>query len=305
MTHNLLHGNCLDSLKSLDSNSVDSIVTDPPYGISLLGKQWDYEVPSVDIWRECLRVLKPGGYLLSFSSARTYHRICVGIEDAGFEIKDQIMWVYGSGFPKSQNLGKKNPNFEGWGNQLKPAHEPIVVAQKNREGTILSNMVKYHTGALNIGESMVGPRYPANLIWDGSDEIRDEFPEKAGALFSAKRTVAQSGGSGNSLMGSSSDVGEDNGSLDEPGSASRFFYCAKPTKRERNTHPTQKPIKLMKYLIKLVTYPGGTVLDPFMGSGSTGVAAMDENMSFIGMEMDEEYFQISKERIEGTNPLGL
>lgn len=299
-TPRLINSDCLLALQELPENSVDSIVTDPPYGISLLGKGWDYDVPSTEIWKECLRVLKPGGYLLSFSSARTYHRIAVGIEDAGAEIRDQIMWVYGSGFPKSQNMGKKDPTLEGWGTALKPAHEPIVVARKPlSESTALKNMQKYGTGGLNIANSMVGPRYPANLIHDGSDVITDAFPEKAGALFSANRQVHQDGGTGNSLMGSVGNVGSSNGALDEPGSAARFFYCAKPTKNERrgNTHPTQKPVKLMRYLVGLVTMEGGVVMDPFMGSGSTGVAALDAGYEFIGIEREKEYFDLCEERM--------
>ena len=303
----LINKDCLQAMKELAENSVDSIVTDPPYGISLLGKGWDYEVPSIEVWRECLRVLKPGGYLLSFSSARTYHRIAVGIEDAGAEIRDQIMWVYGSGFPKSQNMGKKDPTLEGWGTALKPAHEPIVVARKPlSESTALKNMQKLGTGGLNIADSMVGPRYPANLIHDGSDIITDAFPEKAGALFSANRQVHQDGGTGHSLMGSVGEVGSSNGALDEPGSAARFFYCAKPTKNERkgNAHPTQKPLKLMKYLVRLVTMEAGTVLDPFMGSGSTGVAALEEGYRFIGIEREKDYYEICESRMKvGTLPL--
>jgi len=252
---NLILDDCLNALQTLDSNSIDSIVTDPPYGISFLGNDWDYELPSYAIWEQCLRVLKPGGYLLSFSSARTYHRLAVSIEDAGFDIRDQIMWVYGQGMPKGKNL--------------KPAHEPICVARKPFKGSLKDNHKKWGTGYLNVDECRPGSRHPANLIHDGSDEVIEMFPEKAGALFSATRKVDTTGGSGNSLMGKPRKAGEHNGTIDEPGSAARFFWCAKPSRTERNEankHPTVKPIKLMSYLVKLATPAGGTVLDPFMGS---------------------------------------
>ena len=277
---------CLDVLKRIDDNSVDSVVTDPPYGISLLGHSWDYQLPSIDIWRECLRVLKPGGHLLSFSSARTYHRMAICIEDAGFEIRDQIMWVYGQGMPKGKNL--------------KPAHEPICVARKPFKGTIKANVAAHGTGCLNVDACKVGERWAPNLIHDGDETVVEMFPEKAGALFSAKRTVATTGGSGNSLMGKAREVGEGNGAIDEPGSAARFFWCAKPSRTERaeaSKHPTVKPIKLMNYLVRLATPTNGVVLDPFMGSGTTGVAAINEGFDFIGCERDAEYFDIAVKRL--------
>jgi len=278
-------GDCLEVLKTLESDSVDSVVTDPPYGISFLNHKWDYDVPSVEVWEECLRVLKPGGHLLSFSSARTYHRIASLIEDAGFDIRDQIMWVYGQGMPKGKNL--------------KPAHEPIVVARKPIKGTLKANYEAYGTGYLNTEESKVGLRHPANLIHDGDEEVIAMFPEKAGALFSATRSVATKGGSGNSLMGPERSVGEGNGAIDEPGSAARFFYCAKPSRTERknNPHPTVKPIKLMQYLCRLVTPAGGVVLDPYLGSGSTLVAASNEGLDGIGIELNPDYFATAQSRI--------
>ena len=312
---------CLDVLKRIDDNSVDSVVTDPPYGISLLGHSWDYQLPSIDIWRECLRVLKPGGHLLSFSSARTYHRMAICIEDSGFEIRDQIMWVYGQGMPKGKNL--------------KPAHEPICVARKPFKGTAKANVALHGTGNLNVDDCRVpcnqgdkptfpegeystdttvggirpetrtsdpdpGTRWPANIIHDGSDPVVEMFPEKAGALFTAKRTVATTGGSGNSLMGKAREVGEGNGAVDAPGSAARFFWCAKPSRTERaeaSKHPTVKPIKLMNYLVRLATPTGGVVLDPFMGSGTTGVAAINGGFDFIGCEREAEYFDIAVKRL--------
>jgi len=278
--------NCLDVLKRIDDNSVDSVVTDPPYGLKLLGHSWDYNLPSIDIWIECLRVLKPGGHLLSFSSARTYHRMAITIEDAGFEIRDQIMWVYGQGMPKGQNL--------------KPAHEPICVARKPFKGSAKANVAIHGTGNLNVDACKVGERWAPNLIHDGDEAVVEMFPEKAGALFSATRTVATTGGSGNSLMGKAREVGEGNGAIDAPGSAARFFWCAKPSRTERaeaSKHPTVKPLKLMTYLVKLATPPGGTTLDPFMGSGTTGVAAIAQGFDFIGCELEPEYFEIATKRL--------
>ena len=282
----LINDDSVNALQQLEDNSIDSIITDPPYGISLLNHSWDYELPQLDIWKQCLRVLKPGGYLLSFSSTRTYHRLAVLIEDAGFDIRDQIMWVYGSGMPKGQNL--------------KPAHEPIVVAKKPHRGSLKANVETHGTGYFNIEDSKVGGRWPANLIHDGSDEVVADFPDNVGALFSATRKVATTGGSGNSLMGAARQVGDGNGAIDEPGSAARFFYCAKPSRTERrdNPHPTLKPIKLMAYLCNLATPSQGTVLDPFMGSGTTGVSAIQEGYDFIGIERELEYFQLAENRVQ-------
>lgn len=359
----LIHGDCLDVLKGMPDNSVDSIVTDPPYGLSFMGKKWDYDVPEQAIWEECLRVLKPGGHLLAFAGTRTQHRMAVRIEDAGFEIRDMIAWVYSTGFPKSMDVSKAidkaagavrevvgsyevtrdmsggswaelhgKPNgakmhnitapateaarkWQGWGTALKPALEPITVARKPFKGTVAANVLEWGTGAINIDGCRVGTeggttrsgqshyaesgwstghkvvelnagRWPANLIHDGSDEPTELL-----------------------------------------GAAARFFYCAKASKRDRddgldcfdakyaprdngfsnkisgsklpraNIHPTVKPTDLMAYLCRLVTPPGGVVLDPFMGSGSTGKAAVREGFRFIGIEMDSEYLAIAEARI--------
>jgi site-specific DNA-methyltransferase (adenine-specific) len=309
----IVNGDSLLVLQLLDDNSVDAIVTDPPYGLSFMGKKWDYDVPSEELWRQCFRVLKAGGHLLCFAGTRTQHRMAVRIEDAGFEIRDMIAWVYGSGFPKSLDVSKaidkaagaerevvgtritgaamsgkasgiengqggtefgsgqnevpitapatpEAKQWEGWGTALKPALEPITVARKPLIGTVAENVLQHGTGAINVDGGRVGERWPANFIHDGSEEVTDLL-----------------------------------------GSAARFFYCAKASKRDRdegNHHPTVKPTDLMRYLCRLVTPPDGTVLDPFMGSGSTGKAAVLEGFRFIGIEREEEYCEIAKARIK-------
>jgi len=421
----LMLGDNMESLKKLPDNSIDSIVTDPPYGLSFMGKKWDYDVPSVEFWKEVYRVLKPGGHILSFGGTRTYHRMVVNIEDAGFEIRDQVMWLYGSGFPKSHNIGKAvdkiegnertggevktrvidgnsygstdmrwdvepskgQSKYEGWGTALKPANEPICVARKPlSEKTIAENIIKWGTGGINIDGCRIGTtdtynykngpqgnsfsvgekpdgkrtepvemnsegRFPANIILD---EIAAELLDlqsgiskstptpnhiRKGNVVADERTSKGAGmfGDGNMLYGSNHN---------DKGGASRFFYVAKVSKKERNlgldsfedkevehnrsmrcdncglwilsnnspsckcevkkekglisknTHPTLKPINLMTYLCRLVTPEGGIVLDPFMGSGSTGIAARLEGFRFLGMEMDKDYFKIAEARIE-------
>jgi site-specific DNA-methyltransferase (adenine-specific) len=400
---NIIHGDSLDKLKELEDNSVESIVTDPPYGLSFMGKKWDYDVPSQEIWEECLRVLKPGGYLLAFAGTRTQHRMAVRIEDAGFEIRDMIAWVYGSGFPKSLNIGKavdkmegteypKNTvvsengsmsganytrntidvqskvakQWEGWGTALKPALEPITVARKPiSEKTVAQNVLKWGTGGINIdgcrvgtetityekvssmgktgefsgqgatrengglvvtGEQTVTGRFPANLIHDGSDEVVGLFPETKPSRQNKISDNRENDGNSMFIDG----VRNPENSYSDSGSASRFFYCAKASKSERNrgcegleekqyshdgrekeienafqrnksvatnNHPTVKPISLMRYLCRLVTPKGGTVLDPFMGSGTTGIGAKLEGFDFIGIEREAEYIKIAEARI--------
>lgn len=331
--YKLYLGSCLDHLEFMPDNSVDSIVTDPPYGLSFMGKKWDYDVPAVEIWAECLRVLKPGGHLLAFAGTRTQHRMACNIEDAGFEIRDMIAWVYGSGFPKSHNL--KN-DWEGWGTALKPALEPVTVARKPFKGTAAANVLEHGTGAINIDGCRVGNeersyspkgtstnasmirvpehrlgtageevtvtgRWPANVIHDGSDQVLAAFPDAAG------QQGALTGNEPSGKMGHANCYGrmdrrhEAVPRIESDKSAARFFYCAKASKKDRgegNTHPTVKPTELMAYLCRLVTPPGGIVLDPFMGSGSTGKAALREGFGFIGMEMDPDYFEIAKTRIK-------
>lgn len=341
MSYQIHVGLCEDVLKRLPENSVDSIVTDPPYGLSFMGHKWDYDVPTVAQWQECLRVLKPGGYLLAFGGSRTYHRLVVNVEDAGFEIRDQILWVYGTGFPKSKNL---QGDFEGWGSALKPAHEPIVMARKPFGCSIEANMTLHGTGALNIQACRVPTdkedapgRWPANLIHDGSEEVIALFPASAGAASPVTGNEPTTNGFSGSVTFSGM-IGRIPGIFHgDKGSAARFFYCAKvsPTERDegmdrfiavtasemtggrkegsaglndpragagrtggaKNSHPTIKPVALMKYLCRLITPAGGVVLDPWMGSGSTGRAALEEEFSFIGIEKDPDYVTVASARL--------
>jgi site-specific DNA-methyltransferase (adenine-specific) len=426
MTYQILHGNNLDILPTLADNSIDSIVTDPPYELGFMGKKWDSSgiAYSVELWQQCLRVLKPGGHLLSFGGTRTYHRVAVAIEDAGFELRDSIAWLYGSGFPKSLDVSKaidkqagaerevigRNPNsreqatkentlyesgtvgktafdtapstpeaqqWQGWGTALKPAFEPVIVARKPIEGTVANNVLKWGTGGLNIDGSRIGRqdgdvstggygnggigvgsvgldqgegkdaqwqtstsgRWPANIILDPyTAELLDEQSgDRPGGTFPAKRgqSVNTSFASGQETVGGQRSMGD-------TGGASRFFYVAKASKRDRNEgleellettaadmvdrepdsagmnspragagrtsgaknfHPTVKPTSLMEYLIKLVTPPNGTVLDPFTGSGSTGKAAILQGFDFIGIEMTEEYLPIIEGRLKHAEAL--
>jgi site-specific DNA-methyltransferase (adenine-specific) len=476
MTIDLRLGDCLEVLKTIPDNSIDSVVTDPPYGLGFMGKEWDtfdknqfgnipdecsdenvynkkgfktlprYKTDGLyqfanDWAKECFRVLKPGGHLLSFAGSRTYHKICMGIEDAGFEIRDQIMWVYGSGFPKSHNIGKAiqkqsgdikvigtkqgagttgksyisnneeyvdgekgvfkkeyddieiNNDWEGWGTALKPAHEPIVMARKPlSEKSIAENVLKHGTGGINIDGSRIPSsendkydirtyytyhktfssyaeteeeqtftvnekneqgRFPANIIFD--EEAGQLLDEQSGISKSSKTKsplLDITGGSYNNHKGNTDKITE-RGHNDK-GGASRFFYCPKAAKSDRdegldnfeekaqrvtsggtrdfnarcascgkkfvgsksticdcdnpitdnqvfkkkNNHPTVKPVDLMRYLINLVTPPNGTILDPFMGSGSTGKAAVRCGVNFIGIEKEQEYMEIASARIE-------
>ena len=410
----LINNDCIAAMKEMPENSVDSIVTDPPYELGFMGKSWDSSgiAFNIEVWQEALRVLKPGGHLIAFSGSRTYHRMAVAIEDAGFEIRDQIMWVYGSGFPKSHNVskgidkaagaerervpytggiasGQNNyggggeihkgtkvgsvavldaaQQWDGWGTALKPAHEPMVLARKPLIGTVANNVLTYGVGGLNIDGARVGSeggtkrgsepsthlspsgafntghdivkveggRWPANFIHDGSDEVVALFPDtKSGAM----KPVYQK--NTDSYSGSMPEF-RDYSTEASSGSAARFFYCAKASKRDRNEgldeafqakksdtrdavgagiweqmnaahknhHPTVKPTTLMQYLVRLVTPPNGTVLDPFMGSGSTGKACAYEGFNFIGIEQSAEYVEIAQARIDfalnNTLPLEL
>ena len=372
----IIHGDGLEVLKGIPADSFDSCVTDPPYGLGFMGKAWDKSgiANNVDLWREVLRVLKPGAHLLSFGGSRTYHRMACAIEDAGFEIRDQIMWIYGSGFPKSLDISKAidkaageyvpgevlpssrqsaasetgiatsfrtkngtNPQtdlarqWQGWGTALKPAHEPICGARKPFKGTVAENVLQHGTGAINVdgcrietqqsrpliisknGDSKacfgqglnnswqdpagtILGRFPANVIHDGSEEVVGMFPESPGAIadvpLNSRKTKDVYGKyDHNSGMPARGDNG----------SAARFFYCAKASRDERgpgNNHPTVKPLALIQYLVKLVTPPGGIVLDPFCGSGTLGIAAGKLGMKWQGIELNPKYIEIAERRIE-------
>jgi DNA modification methylase len=388
-------------MKIIPENSIDAIVTDPPYGLSFMGKDWDnfgtnlqrYQEWTRQWASECVRILKPGGHLLAFGGSRTYHRMTCGIEDAGFEIRDCIMWIYSTGFPKSLNISKaidklkgiggqgnlvssEAKKWDGWGTALKPAYEPIVVARKPiSEKNVAMNVLKYGTGGINIDECRIGltggvrkiniksnsggfagegfgcdrdleqinkGRFPANVIFEctcdemiGENHTNPECPcymldKQSGYLHGIgnKKPVKK-----RDYNASSYKVGVFEHNPDyhhnTGGGASRFFYCAKACRSEReiglwhlnpkkvndgrstpvdnpfqqgetqryNTHPTVKPIKLMQYLIKLVTKPKGIVLDPFAGSGTTGIACKNLGVKFIGIEKSEEYCKIAKERL--------
>jgi site-specific DNA-methyltransferase (adenine-specific) len=314
--HELHHGNCLDILRTMPDCSIDAVVTDPPYGLSFMGKRWDYDVPSTEIWAECLRVLKPGGYLLAFAGTRTQHRMAVRIEDAGFEIRDMLAWMYGSGFPKSHNLDGEH---QGWGTALKPAMEPITMARKPFKATVAQNVQEWGTGAINID----GCRIETDDSWN---IIRGSVVGLDGGFLKGKKEIPRQG---NTLGRFPANVMHDGSAeiLQGMGEAARFFYTPKACKSDRengcfalplvsyemnrppdsdvdlvptvnrNFHPTVKPTDLMRYLCRMVTPTGGIVLDPFTGSGSTGRGAVLEGFRFIGCEMDADYIEIAKARI--------
>jgi DNA modification methylase len=453
---NIICGDCLTVMATMEPNSVDAIVTDPPYGLEFMGKEWDRLWNKHDgdetrsegrvarkfqtatpqhkagldaqewhyAWAvEALRVAKPGAHLLAFGGTRTFHRLACAIEDAGWEIRDTLMWVYGSGFPKSHDVSKaidraagvkrdvvavvkKKPSassdcnegwvrpwaegkttmditapatdaarqWDGWGTALKPAWEPIILARKPLDGTVAANVQKWGTGAINVDgcrveafgektggngyiglqqskgwnpnnmpykreqeQSITKGRWPANLIHDGSEEVLELFPESSPPCGSAKKHNSKPGGVtyGQRLT----PLAESNAAyVGDSGSAARFFYCAKASRAERemgcegmeqkpsymvengsktagaangvryerhttnaNHHPTVKPLALMRYLCRLVTPPNGLILDPFMGSGTTGMAANLEDFRFIGIDKEPEYVAIAKHRIATTH----
>ena len=356
------HGDCSAILRTMGADSVDAVVTDPPYALTpkgkkasagFMGKTWDTgdTAFSVEFWQQVYRVAKPGAHVLAFGGTRTYHRLACAVEDAGFEIRDSISWLYGSGFPKSHNL---HGGREGWGTALKPAQELIVVARKPLIGTVAENVLYFGTGAVNIDACRVGDevryaaytslapchgnalgadgtaearrgtqgepkeyvgRWPANVVHDGSDEVVVAFPSAPGQLANVS-TTASSPKTAN-VYGKMNREGEasadrryaEKGATNfaalpgqrrgDKGSAARFFYCAKANKADRaeSKHPTVKPQALMRWLCKLVTPPGGTVLDPFAGSGSTGQAALAEGFSAILIEREDEYVADIRRRL--------
>ena len=409
--YKLYQGNMLDMLEVTEPETIDSIITDPPYELNFMGKGWDNSGIAFqpDTWKKCYEVLKPGGYLLAFGGSRTFHRIACAIEDAGFEIRDTIMWLYGSGFPKSHNIGldidklngcpdrghriavanrhhpdgtlepngeqlepyetktKEAHKWNGWGTALKPSFEPIIVARKPLDGTVAKNCLKWGVGGINIdecrvettiedckktnrlnvknkkyntgmfnsgvGSDITNGRFPANTIltYDDTDyeEVCGGFPDTKGFYRPNCKDKSYNQSSNIQLGG-----GNVSSQYNDSGSAARYFYCAKASKKDRdeglddfeekkgirsnapreneeiktkprkNIHPTVKPCDLMQYLVRLVTPNNGTILDPFNGSGSTGKAVMYENKErnknykYIGIELTEEYLPISKARIE-------
>ena len=401
----LVNGDCLEEVQKLVDKGiqVDSIVTDPPYhltsiverfgkegsapakdkdgafqrqSVGFMGKEWDGGDIAFrkETWELFMKVLKPGGHLLAFSGSRTYHRMAVAIEDAGVDIRDQIMWLYGSGFPKSLNLGKSidkklgnervavgertrnvkpfdddngwnsnnttgnytytkgNTEWEGWGTALKPAHEPIVLARKPiSENSIVANVLKHRTGGINIDTCRI----------EGEKQTRDSNPVMNSGKYAQNENADREETTPDTKGRFPANVMH-NGLQED---WARYFYCPKTSKAEKNrgledlpikktssmsgrrdshdmegysidndvtgrfvtekqnVHPTVKPVKLMKYLCRLITPKGGTVLDPFMGSGSTGIAAKDEGFEFIGIEREKEYFEIAERRISVASPL--
>ena len=377
----IIVGDCRASMATLPDASVDAVVCDPPYELGFMGKAWDASGIAYDleVWRQALRVLKPGGHLLAFSGSRTYHRMACAIEDAGFEIRDQIMWVYGSGFPKSLDVSKAidkaagaerastgkvtsvtgrriapssavkrdtgmgredaQTNVEtipatddarqwsGWGTALKPAHEPICMARKPLQGTVAANVLRHGTGAVNVDGCRVGKhggtmkgnlpttasvnaygdglngggcvsidagRWPANFIHDGSDEATAGLGAAARFFYTAKagREDRDEGLDAFELVRT--------GAIILPAGSMLTGAGNERTTARANVHPTVKPTELMRYLVRMVTPPGGTVLDPFTGSGSTGRAAMLEGARFIGCELSAEYAEIARARIRYT-----
>tara|TARA_B100001094_G_scaffold219617_1_gene213724 strand:+ start:672 stop:1646 length:975 start_codon:yes stop_codon:yes gene_type:complete len=316
---NYFNSDCIKFSDEYDGELFDSVVTDPPYGIEYLGNSWDSYKNCVafkeETWKSISKTLKPGGYLLIFGASKTFHRLVCAVEDSGLKIKDVLMWLYGQGMPKSQNMGKKNSDWEGWGTGLKPCYEPILLAQKPiEEKTIVKNLDKYGVGAINIEESRLNSgRWPGNVIHDGSDEVEEQFAKfgERGNGWARNYGVEDYQGRqyGGGVFGGGGYIG-DTTYCDE-GTASRFFYSTKSSVKERthnrtieNNHPTVKNMELMKYLIKLVTPAGGTVYDPFAGSGTTLISAKDIGYNSVGVEMSEKYCEIIKNRIsQVTSPL--
>ena len=316
---NYFNNDCVKFSDEYDGKLFDSIVTDPPYGIEYLGNSWDSYKNCVafkeETWKSISKTLKPGGYILIFGASKTFHRLVCAVEDSGLKIKDVLMWLYGQGMPKSQNMGKKNSDWEGWGTGLKPCYEPILLAQKPiEEKTIIKNLEKHGVGAINIEESRLDSvRWPGNVIHDGSDEVEEQFAKfgERGNGWSRNYGVEDYQGRqyGGGVFGGGGYIGET--TYCDEGTASRFFYSTKSSVKERthnrtveNNHPTVKNLELMKYLIKLITPTGGTVYDPFAGSGTTLIAAKDIGFNSVGVEMSEEYCEIIKNRIsQVTSPL--
>jgi DNA modification methylase len=318
----VVEGDCLEVMPRLPADSFDAIATDPPYGLSFMGREWDHGVPGVPFWDAALRVLKPGGYMVAMGGTRTHHRLMVAIEDAGFEIRDCLMWVYGSGFPKGKGC-------------LKPAWEPIILARKPGakvlplgvdECRIPTNGERMQTTWNNrgnafgsgrprrAGEGVYDPsagRYPANLVHDGSDEVMEAFAafgerksSRPGGTYGTYEQRGENAVYGKGLASAVPNVAP----YGDTGSAARFFYAAKASKSERgsdNSHPTVKPLKLCEWLVRLICPVGGLVLDPFGGSGTTGKAAAEEGRRAIIIEREPTYAAIARRRVAEAMGTGL
>jgi DNA modification methylase len=373
MRMDVRQGDSREVLKALPDASVDSCVSDPPYALTsmsrprpdiigkdnayarrqakmtgFMGKEWDTGQTAFDpdFWREVYRVLKPGAHLVAMSGTRTYHRLASAVEDAGFEIRDQLAWAYGSGFPKSHNAAvgiakTLNPDWEtgapmpeeaarwqGWGTAIKPAWEPIVLARKPLIGTVAQNVMEHGTGALNIDGCRVGTeggapapknggaskgilgnglnggwgkpvpglgRWPANVLHDGSEEVLDAF-----AMYGESKSTGGGLHNGDKFGGGYAPPGEKTIGFGDTGTAARFFFSAKADADDRigSKHPTVKPVQLMRWLVRLVTPKGGVVLDPFAGTGTTGVAAIREGMNAILIEREAEYVADIRRRLD-------
>jgi site-specific DNA-methyltransferase (adenine-specific) len=378
----VVNRDCLAGMREMEENSVDAVVCDPPYGISMMQAEWDHGVPGVPYWQEALRVAKPGAHLLAFGGTRTHHRLMVAIEDAGWELRDCLMWVFGSGMPKGLDVGKaidkavgaereaviskwamRYPNgpggssyqlsqkgvpstrvgvpmdtlpatdaakqWDGWNTALKPSYEPVILARKPLDGTVAETVLKWGCGGLNIegcrigtenvsqhgrsdsensclsgrnyaeapGRSWIG-RWPATLLID--EVAADLLDQQSGTLKSGANPARRGSAKFKTCYGEFK--GQESCTVHRganSGGASRFFYCAKASKNERSgsLHPTVKPLDLMRYLCRLVTPPGGLILDPFLGSGTTAVAAVHEGFHYLGFEINPTYCADAERRI--------
>lgn len=312
MSARVIEGDCLSVMAEIPAASIDACVTDPPYGLEFMGKAWDHGVPGEPYWQEVLRVLKPGGYLLAFGGTRTYHRLACAIEDSGFQIRDCLIWLYGSGFPKGKGC-------------LKPGWEPIVLARKpgpspwlNVDGCRIQGVRQQH--APFIRPDLRGARYcaadstivQADVVPDGRWPANVVLDEEAAALLDAQSGERATSGNVNPTnqpLGYRGSKGRQAITINyrDRGGASRYFYCAKASPSERgafNDHPTVKPLALMRWLVRLVTPVGGTVLDPFCGSGSTLLAAQREGFDCIGIDADPHAVEITRRRLaDAAGPL--
>ncbi len=296
----LICGDCINEMKNIEENTIDAIVTDPPYGIGFMGKEWDHNVPGEEWARECLRVLKPGGHIVAFGATRTIHRLTLTLEDAGFEIRDQISWLQWQGFPKSMNIGREAgcEKFKGWGTALKPSYEPAVLARKETRGTVAKNVANWGTGAINID----GCRYPADdTAWPGpqnKDPENEEFHRFPANIYHCPKPPRSEKEAGLENEKGKTGAQATSRKAGSKGLKNPRAGAGRTAENVKNFHPTVKPINLMRWLVRLVTPPGGVVLDTFLGSGTTCVAAEREGLRSIGIEKSAEYAGIAKARVQ-------